>query len=396
MLEPLMPTYARLPVAFERGEGAWLIDSEGERYLDAVSGIAVSNLGHSHPMITQAITEQAATLLHTSNLYRIPLQERLAARLCELTGMASAFFANSGAEANEAAIKLARLYGRRHDVDLPTVMVMGGGFHGRTLATLSASGNRRVQAGFDPLVNGFIRVPYNDLEAVERAGQNSSRIVAVLVEPIQGEAGVVLPDRNYLAELRRICNERDWLLMLDEIQTGMGRTGAWFAHQESGIRPDVLTLAKALGNGFPIGACLTRGKAAKLFEPGSHGSTFGGNPLACRIGLAVLEALQAEALPERARCLGERMHAQLHEALAGLTGVKAVRGRGLMHGIALDRPCTELVRQALDRQLLINVTDQSVVRLLPPLVITDEEAARITRSVIDLVTAFLAHSGTRG
>lgn len=396
MLEPLMPAYARLPVAFERGEGAWLIDSQGERYLDAVSGIAVSNLGHSHPMITQAVTEQAATLLHTSNLYRIPLQERLASRLCELTGMASVFFANSGAEANEAAIKLARLYGRRQDIDLPTVMVMDGGFHGRTLATLSASGNRRVQAGFDPLVNGFVRVPYNDLEAVERAGRNSSRIVAVLVEPIQGEAGVILPDRNYLAELRRICDERDWLLMLDEIQTGVGRTGAWFAHQESGIRPDVLTLAKALGNGFPIGACLARGEAAKLFEPGSHGSTFGGNPLACRIGLAVLEALQAQALPERARRLGERMLGQLHEALAGLSGVKAVRGRGLMQGIALDRPCTELVRQALDRQLLINVTDQSVVRLLPPLVITDEEAARITRSVVDLVTAFLAQSGTRG
>lgn len=396
MVEPLMQTYARLPIAFERGEGAWLMDSEGERYLDALSGLGVCNLGHCHPIITQAITEQASTLLHTSNLFRVPLQEQLASKLCELSGMASVFFANSGAEANEAAIKLARLYGRRHNIDLPTVMVMDGGFHGRTLATLSATGSRRVQAGFDPLVNGFVRVPYNDLEAVERAGQNNSRIVAVLVEPIQGEAGVVVPDKDYLAELRRICNERGWLLMFDEIQTGMGRTGAWFAHQAAGIRPDVLTLAKALGNGFPIGACLARGEAAALFEPGSHGSTFGGNPLACRVALAVLKTLQTQGLPEQARHLGERMFAELHGALAERPGVRAVRGRGLMQAIVLDRPCTELVRQALNRKLLINVTDESVIRLLPPLIITDEEALWITRAVIDLVTAFLAHSGTRG
>lgn len=397
MLEALMRTYARLPVTFERGEGAWLTDSEGEQYLDALSSTGVCSLGHSHPVITHAVAEQARTLIHTANLYRAPLQERLASGLCEISGMAEAFFANSGAEANEAAIKLARLYGRKRDIDIPTVMVMDGGFHGRTLATLSATGNRRVQAGFDPLVKGFVRVPYNDLEAVERAGNNSNRIVAVLVEPIQGEAGVVLPDKGYIAGLQRICEERNWLLMLDEVQTGMGRIGAWFAYQQAGIRPDVLTLANALGNGYPIGVCLARGEAAELFEPGAHGSTFGGSPLACRIGLTVLQILQSQSLPERAKRLGERMLTQLQEGLEGLSGVRAVRGLGLMHGIELERPCAELVRQALDRKLLIDVTGQSVIRLLPPLIITDKEAQLITHTVIDLVTNFLANSGaTRG
>ncbi|EAR21212.1 aspartate aminotransferase family protein [Nitrococcus mobilis] len=394
MSDALMRTYARLPVAFERGEGAWLTDNKGERYLDALSGIGVCNLGHGHPVITQAIAEQARTLLHTSNLYRIPLQERLAAKLCELADMAAIFFTNSGAEANEAALKLARLYGRKRNIDTPTVMVMDGGFHGRTLATLSATGNRRVQAGFDPLVDGFVRVPYDDLAAVERAGNNNNRIVAVLVEPIQGEAGVVVPDKGYLTGLRRICDERAWLLMLDEVQTGLGRTGAWFAHQRLGAKPDVLTLAKALGNGYPIGACLARGEAAELFEPGSHGSTFGGNPLACRVGLAVLQTLQSERLVQRASRLGERMFAQLQAGLAGRPGVRAVRGLGLMQGIALEWPCTELVYQALDRKLLINVTEQSVLRLLPPLILTDEEAQWITHTVIDLVTSFLSNSGT--
>ncbi len=394
MSDALMRTYARLPVAFECGEGAWLIDNEGERYLDALSGLGVCNLGHAHPVITQTIAEQARTLLHTSNLYRIPLQERLAAKLCELADMATVFFTNSGAEANEAALKLARLYGRKRNIDIPTVMVMDGGFHGRTLATLSATGNRRVQAGFDPLVNGFVRVPYDDLEAVERAGNNSNRIAAILVEPIQGEAGVVVPNKGYLTGLRRICDERGWLLMLDEVQTGLGRTGAWFAHQQLEIKPDVLTLAKALGNGYPIGACLARGEATGLFEPGSHGSTFGGNPLACRVGLAVLQILQTQRLLQRASRLGEHMLAELQAGLVGRPGVRAVRGLGLMQGIALERPCAELVYQALDRQLLINVTGQSVLRLLPPLILTDEEAQRITHTVIDLVTSFLSNSGT--
>lgn len=394
MPETLMQTYARLSVAFEQGEGAWLTDSEGRRYLDALSGLGVCNLGHAHPAVTRAMAEQARTLVHTSNLYRIPLQERLAARLCQLSGMDSAFFGNSGAEANEAAIKLARLYGRMREIDLPTVMVMDGGFHGRTLATLSASGNRRVQAGFDPLVTGFVRVPYNDLGAVERAGDNSGRIVAILVEPIQGEAGVVIPDHGYLAGLRDICNERSWLLMLDEVQTGMGRTGTWFAYQQEGIRPDVLTLAKALGNGYPIGACLAQGKASELFEPGSHGSTFGGNPLACRVALAVLETLHTQSLMDRALSIGERMRTQLQAALSGQPGVRSVRGRGLMLGIELDRPCMELAQQALERGLLINVTAQSILRLLPPLVSTDEETAQITRTVIELVNGFLAGQAT--
>lgn len=394
MPETLMHTYARLPVAFEQGKGAWLTDSEGRRYLDALSGLGVCNLGHAHPAVADAVTEQARTLIHTSNLYRIPLQERLSARLCQLSGMDSVFFGNSGAEANEAAIKLARLYGRMRRIDLPTVMVMDGGFHGRTLATLSASGNRRVQAGFDPLVTGFVRVPYNDLGAVERAGDNSARIVSILVEPIQGEAGVIIPDHGYLAGLRRICDERSWLLMLDEVQTGLGRTGSWFAYQREGIKPDILTLAKALGNGFPIGACLARGEATELFEPGSHGSTFGGNPLACRVALAVLETLQSEDLVDRAQSIGERMRTELQTALSGLPGIRSVRGRGLMLGIELDRPCMELAQQALEQGLLINVTAQNILRLLPPLVSTDAETAQITRTVIELVTGFLAGQST--
>ena len=386
----LMATYARLPVAFDRGEGVWLYDGEGRRYLDGVSGIGVCGLGHAHPAVGEALCRQARTLVHTSNLYRIPLQETLAGRLCALAGMEAAFFCNSGAEANEAAIKLARLHGRRRGVAVPTVVVMEGSFHGRTLATLSATGSRRVQAGFEPLVQGFVRVPYGDLEAVRTVARNSADVVAVLVEPVQGEGGVVVPPEGYLAGLREICDAEGWLLMLDEVQTGVGRCGAFLAGQAMGVRADVVTLAKGLGNGVPIGACLARGEAAGLFTPGSHGSTFGGNPLACAAALAVLDTLEREGLPARAARTGEWMRGRLREALAGVAGVREVRGLGLMIGIELDRPCAALAGEALERGLLVNVTAERVVRLLPPLVIGEGEAATLADGVATLVREFLA------
>src|SRR3990170_5740343 len=332
-----MPLFSALPVAFTHGQGAWLWDTQGKKYLDALAGIAVCGLGHAHPAITAALCDQAGKLLHTSNWYQIPLQEKLAERLCKLAGMTNAFFCNSGAEANEAAIKLARLYGHQQSILTPGIIVTEGSFHGRTLATLSASGSRKIQSGFEPLVQGFHRVPYNDLEAVRQVGERSKEIVAVLVEPITGEGGVNIPDAGYLKGLRRICDERGWLLMLDEIQTGMCRTGKWFACQHEGVVPDVLTLAKGLGNGVPIGACLARGAAAAVFQPGSHGSTFGGNPLACSAALAVLDTLEREKLAARADQLGLRMKAGLEAALASVAGVAQIRGKGLMIGIELDR-----------------------------------------------------------
>jgi len=389
MQDHLMHTYLRLPVAFERGEGAWLWDTDGKRYLDALSGIAVCGLGHAHPAITAAIQTQAATLLHTSNLYRIPNQERLGERLCRLAGMDAAFFCNSGAEANEAAIKVARLYGHNKGIAEPVVIVAEGSFHGRTLATLTATGNRKVQQGFEPLVSGFLRVPFNDLDAVAAAAANPN-VVAVLVEPIQGEGGINVPGDDYLKGLRRLCDQHGWLLMLDEIQTGMARTGRWFAFQHAGIVPDVMTLAKGLGNGFPIGACLARGAAAKTFGPGNHGTTFGGNPLACRVGLAVTETIEAEDLPARAAALGERLLEGFRRELGGVQGVTDIRGRGLMLGIALDRPCGDLVKQALAQGLLLNVTAERVIRLLPPLILSDDEADRIVDAVAGLVRSFLA------
>ncbi|MGD8275704.1 MAG: aspartate aminotransferase family protein, partial [Thiohalocapsa sp.] len=339
----LMATYSRLPVSFERGEGAWLWAEDGRRYLDALSGIAVCGLGHAHPGVREAVCEQAAQLVHVSNLYRIPAQETLGERLCAAAGMERVFFANSGAEANEAAIKLARLLAHGRGVQRPEILVMENSFHGRTLATLTATGNRRAQAGFEPLVSGFVRVPYDDLAAVETAAANRANIVAVLVEAIQGEGGVVVPSAGFLTGLRDLCDRHGWLLMLDEVQSGMGRTGKLFAHQHESIRPDVMTLAKGLGNGVPIGACLARGEAANALGPGSHGSTFGGNPLACRAALAVLDALDADDLPTRAASLGEHIRAGLRDGLAGLDGVVAVRGRGLMIGVELDRPCADLV-----------------------------------------------------
>lgn len=388
-----MATYGRLPVAFVRGEGIWLLDSGGKRYLDALSGIAVCGLGHAHPTIRDALCDQAGVLIHTSNLYRIPIQEALGAQLCAAAGMDRVFFGNSGAEANEAAIKLARLYAHQRGVDKPEVLVMENSFHGRTLATLSATGSRKAQAGFEPLVQGFVRVPYDDLEAIETAATNRPNIVAVLVEPIQGEGGVVVPADGYLAGLRELCDRRGWLLMLDEIQTGMGRTGMMFAHQHAGIVPDVMTLAKGLANGVPIGACLARGAAADVFGPGSHGSTFGGNPLSCRAGSAVLEVLAAEDLIARAATIGARMLEAFRHDLKGIAGVKQVRGRGLIIGIELDRPCAELVSHAVDQGILINVTAARVVRLLPPLIIDDQQADCIVDTVSRLIREFLADEG---
>lgn len=389
MAEHLMKTYQPLPVSFTHGEGIYLFDTNGKRYLDAISGIAVCGLGHAHPAVSKAICEQSGRLLHTSNLYQIDLQERLAEQLCKVAGMDRAFFSNSGAEANEAALKLARLYGHRQGIATPQVIVTEGSFHGRTLATLTATGNRKIQAGFEPLMPGFLRAPYDDLKAIRTIAANSHGVVAVLVEPITGEGGIRIPAADYLSELRALCDEHNWLLMLDEIQTGMGRTGRWFAHQHAGIVPDVMTLAKGLGNGVPIGACLGRGKAAEVFQPGNHGSTFGGNPLAASAALAVLNAIGGEHLVEHADRMGRHLLEGFTQRLGELPGIVAIRGCGLMLGIELDRPCAELMQSALQRKLLINVTAGNVVRLLPPLIISEAQADEIIDGVSDLITNFL-------
>lgn len=388
----VMPTYSRLPVTFVRGEGAYLWDAQGRKYLDALAGVAVCALGHANPDIAKAIADQAGKLIHTSNWYQIELQERLGEHLCRVAGMDTVFFGNSGAEANEAAIKLARLYGNNKKLRNPTIIVTEGSFHGRTLATLSASGNRRIQAGFEPLVGGFNRVPYNDVAAVRQVAEHNPEVVAVLVEPVLGEGGIVIPSPGYLAQLRALCTERGWLLMLDEIQTGLCRTGRWFAYQHENAQPDVMTVAKALGNGVPIGACLARGEAAHLFQLGNHGSTYGGNPLACRAALAVLERLEAGRFEERAARLGKHILAGLTARLDGVKGVKQVRGKGLMLGIELDRPCKEVMLKALERGLLVNVTADKTVRLLPPLIISDPEAGQIVEVVSDTVRDFLGVS----
>ena len=389
MAEHLMNTYKPLPVNFDRGEGPYLFDDKGERYLDALCGIAVCGLGHAHPAVSKAVCEQSKRLLHTSNLYQISQQEKLADALCDVAGMDRVFFGNSGAEANEAALKLARLYGHQKGIDSPQVIVTEGSFHGRTLATLTATGNRKIQAGFEPLVPGFLRAPYNDLQAIRTIASNSPNVVAILVEPITGEGGIRIPDDDYLSELRTLCDEHDWLLILDEIQTGMGRTGRWFAHQHADIQPDVMTLAKALGNGVPIGACLALGAAADVFKPGNHGSTFGGNPLSTSAALAVLQSIQEDDLVNRAQQLGVRMLGGFNAQLGDAEGVVSIRGRGLMLGIELDRPCGELMQRALDRKLLINVTADTVVRLLPPLILADAQADEIVAEVSQLILEFL-------
>lgn len=385
MTDPIMHTYGQLDVTFDKGEGAWLVDDQGKRYLDALSGLAVTSLGHAHPAVTATITQQASALLHTSNLYHISAQEKLAAKLAEVSGMDNMFFANSGAEANECAIKISRLYGKQKGIDLPTIIVTEASFHGRTLATLTATGSRKVQAGFEPLVNGFARAPYDDIESIRKIGKSNNNIVAIMVEPIEGEGGIVVPDAGYLGELRKICDENQWLLVLDEIQTGNGRTGTYFAYQQAGILPDVVTTAKGLANGVPIGVCLARGKAASVFKPGNHGSTFGGNPLACAVGSTVVDEIINKNLAERAAMLGERMMNRFRERLGGMNNVKDVRGKGLMIGIELDSPCGDLVGKALGRGLLINVTADKVIRLLPPLIISDAEADQICDIVCELV-----------
>jgi acetylornithine aminotransferase len=390
MSDYLMQTYARQPVVFTHGEGAWLVDETGEHYLDALSGIAVNGLGHAHPRLTRALCEQAGKLIHVSNLFRVREQEALAEKLCQLSGMDRAFFCNSGAEANEAAIKLARLYGHNKGIDSPHIIVMEKSFHGRTLATLTATGNRKVQAGFEPLVQGFLRVPYDDLTAVEQIAAHNKSVVAILVEPVQGEGGVHVPDAAYLAGLRKICDANDWLLMLDEVQTGIGRTGQWFAFQHTGILPDVVSLAKGLGSGVPVGASLARGAAAEVFTAGKHGTTFGGNPLACTAALTTLQTMVDDNLLARAAALGERIRAGMKAALQGVGGIRDIRGQGLMIGIELDRPCSELVAIARDQEkLILNVTADSVIRLLPPLILSDAEADLLVEKLARIVRTFL-------
>ena len=383
----IMPTYGRLPVSFERGEGAYLFDSDGNRYLDALAGIAVCGLGHAHPAVTDAIQRQAGTLLHTSNLYEIPLQTQLATRLCEISGMDNVFFANSGAEANEAALKIARRYGNERGIENPQVIAMDGSFHGRTMATLTATGNRKVHAGFEPLLGGFIRAPYNDITAITNIAANNNGVVAIFVEPVLGEGGVQIPTDDYLPKLREICDDQNWLLILDEVQTGNGRTGRYFAYQHSNILPDTVTTAKGLGNGVPIGVCLARGTAAETLVAGTHGSTFGGNPLSCAAALAVITELTDGGVIQRAAELGERIKSGLANRLAGLNHVRDIRGKGMMIAVELNNPCTDLIQQALSKGLLLNVTTDTVLRLLPPLNLTDDEADEIVTIVSSLVQA---------
>jgi len=387
-----MQTYAPQPVAFTRGEGVWLWDTEGKRYLDALAGIAVNGLGHAHPVLVKRLAEQAGRLIHTSNLFRVPEQEQLAERICALAGMENAFFANSGAEANECAIKLARLHAHQRGLENPAIIVMEKAWHGRTLATLSATGSRKAQAGFEPLMGGFVRLPYNDIAAIERVAEHNQGIVAILLEVLQGEGGIHVAEAKYLQRLRETCDKRDWLLMIDEVQSGIGRTGKWFAHQWSGVVPDVMTLAKGLGSGVPIGACLARGVAAKVFKPGNHGTTFGGGPLVSVAGLTTLEVIETDGLLANAARQGEAIMAGLRQSFTGVTGVKDIRGRGLMIGVELDRPCGALVARALDAGLVTNVTAESVIRLLPALVISDGESSELVSRLAGVVKAFLAQA----
>lgn len=388
MSQSVMSTYQRMDVGFVSGQGPWLVDEGGERYLDALSGIAVCGLGHAHPRIAQVVAEHAARLVHTSNLYRIPLQEKLAQRLAGIAGLERAFFCNSGAEANEAAIKICRKLAHQKRLENPVIVVMDGGFHGRTLATLSATGNPKAREGFAPLLAGFHCIPYDDVQALRDLEGGREQIVAVMLEPVQGENGVVAPRPGYLQALRTICDRNGWLLVLDEVQTGLCRTGAWFAYQHENIRPDIATVAKSLGNGLPIGACLAAGTAADLLTPGSHGSTFGGNPLAAAAALTVIELMDEQKLAARAAELGTIMLARFKAELGGVQEVIEVRGKGLMIGIELASPCAELVARSLERRLLINVAAEKVVRLLPPLIISDAEMNEIVDVVCALIKDF--------
>ena len=391
MLSPhQMETYKPVPVAFTHGSGAWLYTTNGKKLIDALAGIAVSGLGHAHPKLVKAIAEQAAKIIHTSNLVNIPEQAALANKLCALADMDNAFFTNSGAESNECAIKIARLYGHQRGIANPQIIVMEHAWHGRTLATLAATGSRKAQAGFEPLVTGFIRVPYNDIEAIRAIAQHNSDVVAVLTEVVQGEGGIVAARADYLKQLRELTTQKQWLLMIDEVQSGIGRTGKWFAHQWAGIVPDVMPLAKGLGSGVPVGACLAKGVAAKVFRPGNHGTTFGGGPLVSVAALRTLEIMEEEGLLANAAKMGELMQNGFRVSLAGVAGVKEIRGMGLMMGIELDRPCADVVKLGLDAGVFTNVTQDSVVRILPPLIINDMEAKEIVMRISSAIKSFLA------
>jgi len=385
-----MNTYGRLPVEFENGNGAWLYDTDGNKYFDTFFGIAVCGLGHTHPAVTNAIKDQASRLVHCSNLYYNPLQKKLAQTLCSISGMDKVFFANSGAEANEAAIKLARKYGHEKGIHTPTIIVMENSFHGRTMATLSATGNRKAHAGFEPLLNGFVRVPFNDFAAIEKVASTNPNVVAILLEPVQGEGGLTIAEQEYMSSIRAICDQNDWLMMLDEVQTGNGRTGHYFAYEGYNVIPDVVTTAKGLGNGFPIGACLAKGKANNILTPGSHGSTFGGNPLGCAAALATIDQILSQNLSKRAKILGERILTNLKDELIEASYIKGIRGIGLMIGIELTEPCAELVALAKAKGLLLNVTADKVIRLLPALNMSDEECEFLIDAVIQIIRLYAA------
>ena len=387
---PVMPTYAPQPVAFERGEGAWLYDTDGKRYLDGLSGIAVNTLGHNHPRLVAAITDQASKIIHCSNLFEIPLREKMAQRLVDLSGMTNVFFCNSGLEANEAAIKIARLYGHNKGIDRPEIVVYEKAFHGRSLATLSATGNAKVQKGFEPLVEGFVRVPLNDAAALDKVAAERPNVVAVFLEAIQGEGGIVPARNEYLRHARALCDRMGWLLMIDEVQCGTGRTGRWFAHQWAGIKPDVMPLAKGMSSGIPVGAVVAHGAAADTFKPGNHGTTFGGNPLAMRAGLTTIEVMEEDGLLANATAMGDLIMNGMRRELAGVPGLVEVRGTGLMIGVELDRPCSEIVGMALKAGLVLNVTADSVVRLLPPLILSREQAELTVSLLAPLIREVLA------
>jgi len=390
----VMKTYGRLPLALSHGRGCWLWDTDGKKYLDGLGGIAVNTLGHAHPKLVPALQEQIGKMIHSSNYYLVPLQERLAAKLCELSGLTNAFFCSTGLEANEAALKIARKFGHDKGIDRPEIVVYEKAFHGRSIATLSATGNEKVQAGFGPLVEGFVRVPLNDVPAIERVAKSNPNVVAVFLEVIQGEGGVNPATVEYLQAVRKLCDERDWLLMLDEVQCGMGRTGKWFAHQWAGIRPDVMPMAKGLGSGVPVGAVVCGPRAATVLGPGNHGTTFGGNPLAMRAGVETLRIMEEEHLLDNAAKVGAALKSALARELAGESGVVEIRGQGLMLGIELDTPCGDLLGRAADAGLMLSVTAERVIRLVPPLILSHDEAMQIVAILAPLIKAFLAEAKT--
>lgn len=388
----VMNTYGRLPLALAYGRGAWVWDTQGKKYLDGLGGIAVNTLGHAHPKLVPALQDQVAKMIHCSNYYEVPLQEQLAAKLCELSGLSAAFFCNSGLEANEGALKIARKYGHDKGIERPEIIVYEKAFHGRSIATLSATGNPKVQKGFEPLVEGFVRVPLNDMAAVREVARTNKKVVAVFLEVIQGEGGINQTRADYLREIRALCDEQDWLLMLDEVQCGLGRTGRWFAHQWAGIQPDVMPLAKGLGSGVPIGAIVVGPKAKDVLGPGNHGTTFGGNPLAMRAGVETLRIMEEDGLLAHAAAVGEVLNGALRDGLAGVKGVVEFRGQGLMIGIELDRPCGVLLGRAAEAGLMISVTADKVVRLLPPLILSADEARQIAAILVPLIRDFLAEA----